>query len=281
MEAPTKIIRCIWRALDKRSVASRYSLHYSSANGVISFAYNFTMNPNDHSVHLPYYVDATKNRHHFYENHWKRVALDLLLKYAGSVEGLTMLDYGCGRGEAMDYAAKLGMKPLGVDLDPRCVALASRYGTTRLLDLSSPDAHLQPKSFDVVACFHVLEHVPNPKETLSMLGKTAKRYVIVAVPNLQKIPNIRRPRAHPAKTNEGHLQSWDHSHFLNLAETHCSLRLVSWANDATIVPVASELIRRLFGQKAVIALETGLFRNLFPYWGLSIIALLEPSSSQA
>jgi hypothetical protein len=110
-----------------------------------------------------------------------------------------------------------------------------------------------------------------------MLGCAATRYVLVAVPNLQKIPNLRKPHAVPPKTNEGHLQSWDHAHFRNLAETHCGLELIAWANDGTIVPVASELVRRLFGTKAVVGLETGLFRRMFPYWGNSIIALLKPS----
>ena len=111
-----------------------------------------------------------------------------------------------------------------------------------------------------------------------MLGRAATRYVLVAVPNLQKIPNLRKPHAKPPKTNEGHLQSWDHAHFQNLAETHCGLQLIAWANDATIVPIASELVRRLFGTRAVVGLETGLFRRMFPYWGISIIALLKPMS---
>ena len=67
-----------------------------------------------------------------------------------------------------------------------------------------------------------------------------------------------------------------HAHFLNLAENHCGLRVIDWANDATIIPLLSELIRRTLGNRAVIRCETGLFKRLFPFWGISIIALLEP-----
>lgn len=228
--------------------------------------------------HLPYAVDEEADRHHYYENHWKRVALDLLLKQAGNVSGWRLLDYGCGRGETMNYAARLGMLPFGLDSDPRCVELASRFGSTALLDISEAERQVRPGSYDVVACFHVLEHVENPKETLTMLGRAATRYLLVAVPNLQKIPNLRKPHAPPPVVNEGHLQSWDHAHFRNLAERHCHLEVVAWANDATIVPIASELVRRTLGNKAVINLETGLFSRLFPYWGISIIALLRPHS---
>lgn len=228
--------------------------------------------------HLPYEVDEAADRYHYYENHWKRVALSLLASRSANLQGWTLLDYGCGRGETMHYAADMGMVPFGLDSDPHCVQLSSRFGKTGLLDVTKPDLQVAPSSFDVVACFHVLEHVENPKQILTLLGRAARRYVLIAVPNLQKIPNLRKPRAAPAQTNRGHLQSWDHAHFQNLAEVHCGLELVSWASDATIVPVASELARRLLGTKAVIWLETGLFRRLFPYWGVSIIALLKPAT---
>lgn len=180
----------------------------------------------------------------------------------------------------MEYAACLGMLPFGLDSDPRCVELSSKWGAATLLDIPNAARQVPPASYDVVACFHVLEHVDNPKEILTMLGRAATRYILVAVPNLQKIPNLRKPHAMPPKINEGHLQSWDHAHFRNLAEAHCGLQLIAWANDATIVPVASELVRRLFGTRAVVSLETGLFRRMFPYWGISIIALLKPSVRQ-
>jgi hypothetical protein len=85
----------------------------------------------------------------------------------------------------------------------------------------------------------------------------------------RKFPSFCKPHAQPPKINEGHLQSWDHSRFRNLAEVHYGLELVAWAHDATLVPVASEFVRRVFGTGAFIALETGLFRRLFPYWGFA------------
>ncbi|MBE2179408.1 MAG: class I SAM-dependent methyltransferase [Chthoniobacterales bacterium] len=226
--------------------------------------------------HLPYAIDESKDRNHFFENHWKRVALELLQRHAGDIRGWSLLDYGCGRGETMEYAANLGMVPSGLDTDSECVRLAARFGQADLLDPSDPQGSVGKDTFDVVACFHVLEHVDNPKETLRALARGARRYVLTAVPNLQKIPNLRKPRATPAPTNEGHLQSWDHAHFRNLAEMHCGLRLVSWGFDATQVPVLSELVNRTLGPRAAIKLETGVFRRMFPYWGISVIALLEP-----
>lgn len=236
-----------------------------------------SQNPENRSIHIPYQVDETTNRNHFYENHWKRVALELLAGHEPDLRGMTLLDYGCGRGETLEYSAALGMRPTGLDVDPECVRIAQCRGEASILDLDRAAEQVGTGSFDVVTCFHVLEHVDNPKEVLTMLRRAARRYVLVAVPNLRQISNLRKPRIEPQRVNEGHLQSWDHPHFRNLAENHCGLRIVSWGHDATILPVFSELAKRLFGTSAVIKLETGLFRRWFPYNGRSVIALMEPT----
>ena len=229
--------------------------------------------------HLPYQIDPSANRFYFYENWWKRVALELLRKKAGSLEGWTLLDYGCGRGETLAYAKEMGMQPLGLDSDSECVRLARQHGPAELLDLAHPESQVPPKSYDVIACFHVLEHVENPRAVLTMLGRGARRYCLVAVPNLSRFPNLRRSWQPPEHVNPGHLQSWDHAHFKTLAEVHCGLRVVAWGFDATVLSPLSEWIQRIMGTKFVIWLETGFFRWLFPYWGISVLALLEPKTS--
>lgn len=228
------------------------------------------------SIHLPYVIDEKKDRNHFYENHWKRVALNLLEEEVSQVSGLTLLDYGCGRGETLEYAKALGIDAYGLDVDPECVSQARTKGRADILNLENTSEQIGCDSYDIVACFHVLEHVENPKECLTMLAKCARKYVITAVPNLRLLHNLRRPTREPNSINPGHLQSWDHAHFRNLAENHCGLRIVSWGHDATVLPVLSELSGRVFGRDLQIQLETGLFRRFFPFNGISVIALMEP-----
>ncbi|MGC6426479.1 MAG: class I SAM-dependent methyltransferase [Akkermansiaceae bacterium] len=223
--------------------------------------------------HLPYDLDEKNNRFHYYETLWKHKAIELLSQNCDhQIDGMTLFDYGCGRGETLKIAAQKGMITEGQDIDPECVERAKKHGKAEIMSLVEGRAVLPENKWDVVTCFHVLEHVDNPKAVLSDLAKASKEYVLIAVPNLQRIPNIRKPNELPP-VNNGHLQSWDHPTFLNLAETQCGLELVSWGHDATILPVVSELCRKLLGQKQVIKLETGLFRKLFPFWGHSIIGL--------
>lgn len=231
------------------------------------------------SIHLPYVIPPGAGRFYFYENYWKRVALKLLSDHMDKLEGCSLLDYGCGRGETMAYAHQMGMRVKGLDLDPECVRLASKFGPTGIIDLKNLEAQIPENSFDVIACLHVLEHTENPKKILTLLGKAARRYVLVAVPNLAQFPNLRRPWKMPSSVNRGHLQSWDHGHLKNLSEVHCGLEVVAWGFDATIIPPLSEISRRAFGDRFTIFLETRCFRYLYPFLCISVIALLRPTQA--
>lgn len=227
--------------------------------------------------HLPKTIDEASDRNHFYETHWKRVGLALLAKHAGDLTGLSLLDYGCGRGETLRLAKEAGMQVLGTDLDPECVSISSAHGpAVQLTHPHDPVAQFGEKSHDVVTCFHVLEHVDRPKEVLTALGRIARRYVVLAVPNLRVLPRPRFLRREPQSVNEGHLQGWDHSHLRNLAEQHCGLKIQAWGHDHCRVPLLGELVSRVAGDKTLIGLETGLFVRLLPFHSASLIALMVP-----
>ena len=229
--------------------------------------------------HLPKTIDTSYGRFHFYENHWKTVGMDLLARQAGTMDGLSLLDYGCGRGETLKIAKSHGIKALGTDLDVECVALSKEYGDAiHLEEPHDPVLQFGENSFDIVTCFHVLEHVERPKEILTALGRIARRYVLVAVPNLRTLPKPRFFLREPKSVNEGHLQGWDHVHFRNLAERHCHMKLLAWGHDYVRMPVLSNLAAKTVGNRLTIHLETGLFLSCFKYHSASIIALLVPGN---
>lgn len=184
-----------------------------------------------------------------------------------------MLDYGSGRGETLELFGGAGYSVTGTDVDPECVKLSSRFGRAVPLEPEDPLGQFGAASFDVVACFHVLEHVPCPRDTLRALARIAREYVVVAVPNLRYLHQLLARRIDLSHVNAGHLQSWDHWHFLNLAENYCDLKLVEWGSDATMLPLLSNLSQKLLGSRATIALETGLFRRLFPFHCISVIGV--------
>jgi ubiquinone/menaquinone biosynthesis C-methylase UbiE len=226
--------------------------------------------------HLPYQINEQTNRFDFYENLWKKEGLSLLLKHC-KPEGKTLLDYGCGRGECLGFAREAGFAVQGADVDPECVRLAGRFGPACQLNYLDPISQFGERSFDVVTCFHVLEHVDNPKQVLSAIGRISRAYVVLAVPNLRYLHRPFRKKIELSGVNQGHLQSWDHWHLLNLAETHCGLGLVDWGTDATVLPFLSQFSQIVFGTKTTIWLERGPFRKMFPFHGISVLGLFRPT----
>lgn len=226
------------------------------------------------SKHLPYEIDPSRDREAFYETHWKHASLEVLLRHAAPGEK-TVLDYGCGRGETLQIFGHAGFKVTGADVDPECVKRASRFGPAVQLDPDRPVQQFGARSFDVVTCFHVLEHVENPRKTLSELAQISRQYVLIAVPNLRYLNLLFTRTVDIAFVNEGHLQSWDHWHLRSLAERHCGLEWVDWGFDATRLPILSSVSEKIFGTKAAIWLDTVPFRKLFPFHGISVIGLFK------
>jgi SAM-dependent methyltransferase len=224
--------------------------------------------------HLPYHINPLANRHHFYEENWKHSAAKLLLQQ-GRTQG-KLLDWGCGRGEALSIFSKMGFECRGADMDPACVDLSKKFGCPVDQILSEDPRILYPANhFDVVVSLHVLEHVDSPKFVLSGLQHISRKLVLIGVPNARNFQEPLSRGVSLSKVNEGHLQIWDHAHLLNLAERHCGLRLVAWGFDATILPFFARLANIPHLTRSIIWLETGIFRQLFPFHGITCLGLFE------
>lgn len=98
----------------------------------------------------------------------------------------TLLDVGCGSGEALDVACQRGWSGIGVEPVEVSAARARGLGLdVRACNLA--DAGLPPASFDVVAAWHVVEHMLDPVAFLAELARYARPGGLVAV----EVPNWR------------------------------------------------------------------------------------------
>lgn len=137
----------------------------------------------------------------FYPNHYYG---DLGAKFLGVIEwvvrgvgrrqarfllrtlprGARVLDIGCGRGVLLSAFADEGFEAHGVErseaaasgVDPRAAVRIA----PRIAEAGYPDAH-----FDGVILWHVLEHLPDPRETLAEVHRILRPggTLVVAVPN--------------------------------------------------------------------------------------------------
>lgn len=104
---------------------------------------------------------------------------------APSSQSMRLLDAGCGNGEFLEIAARLGFTSVGLDPDPKAVEAGRRVG----LDIRPgilPGSGLEPGSFDHVTLKDVLEHLHEPvqalREVWSLLKPSGR--VWISQPNL-------------------------------------------------------------------------------------------------
>jgi SAM-dependent methyltransferase len=92
-----------------------------------------------------------------------------------------VLDVGCGPGFLMLFLAELGIEVEGVDFSPSSRELAPAGVRERILigDVAQP--HVGERSFDLVVCREVLEHltVLQIRRTVEQLCRASSRFVYV------------------------------------------------------------------------------------------------------
>ena len=81
--------------------------------------------------------------------------------------GKKALDIGCAYGFITDLLSRLGYEAMGIDVSKYAVMRGGEFGMKDLLvsDVSHPP--FKAMSFDLITCFEVLEHLPDPTSALT------------------------------------------------------------------------------------------------------------------
>ena len=120
-----------------------------------------------------YYPPAGNEDGITFENTPDRVLNQIFQKLEqrlGSLRGLQLLDYGCGRGKLLRAAKEFGMQPVGIEQDPQARAIAGRLpGAAIYANASDLRAAGEIGQFDVITMWTVIEHLRSPWEDLASL----------------------------------------------------------------------------------------------------------------
>ncbi|MFH1755749.1 MAG: class I SAM-dependent methyltransferase [Candidatus Latescibacterota bacterium] len=94
----------------------------------------------------------------------------------------SVLDIGCGKGDVINAIQQdnPSLRTVGMDLSIEALA----YVQTHALSASLPDAPFPAKSFDVVLCLEVLEHIDEAayRAARQEIQRLAGRFIIIGVP---------------------------------------------------------------------------------------------------
>ena len=132
---------------------------------------------------------------------WKRFQRSQLDSYTGTtisrdrlarclggslevVQGKVVLEAGCGAGRFTEVMLDAGARVVATDLSSAVEANYSNCGTSRGYFVCQADIRelpVAPRSFDVVVCLGVVQHTPQPEETIAALAGYVKPGGLLAI----------------------------------------------------------------------------------------------------
>jgi SAM-dependent methyltransferase len=152
-------------------------------------------------------------------------ALDELFETA---DPESVLDVGCGEGVlTSEFADRTdGGRVVGIDLEDRKLQQEWEQRRRPNLEFRAEEAtslSFGDDEFDMAAAIEVLEHVPQPEQTLSEMARVARRWLLVSVPRepLWRMLNMARGAYWRSLGNTpGHVNHWSKVGFVSLLQRY-------------------------------------------------------------
>ena len=181
-----------------------------------------------------------------------------------------LLDVGCGDGAFLREAARRGWTVAGTEVS-RAGADMARAAGVPVFAGELQEARLPAQAFDVITCWHVIEHVTTPRRLVGEMHRLLAPggVLVLATPNLDdhlfrlayRLARRRRPRLYEPNEREVHLfvYSGDTLRRLLAAEHFTEIRLGFDRGAAAV-----------WSKRAVDALAHGWYRLTGIHWGMAL-----------
>lgn len=135
------------------------------------------------------YISHTDAKRNLFEKVYhlvKSIALKNKLKLINSLAGehKNLLDVGCGTGDFLQIAQEHKWNVYGIEPNEQARDIANQKTNNSVGDVKAL-MNFENGNFDIITLWHVLEHLPNLEEQISLYSKLLKPNgkLIIAVPN--------------------------------------------------------------------------------------------------
>ena len=142
-----------------------------------------------------------------YENYWREKRFKTLVNYSQGLlpgeifecvetllkNGSRILDVGCGDGSLIEIAKSRFSAVHGCDISQVILGVAKKRGMiATCLDLNTGHLPYQDRSFNVITCLEVIEHVLDPIHLLENFNRLLhpKGRLILSTPNIRYFKNL-------------------------------------------------------------------------------------------
>jgi len=114
-----------------------------------------------------------------YDDHDPSTEIDepLLLELAGPLEGCRVLDVACGTGRYARLLQRAGAKVIGIDVSR---GMLGRAHSLRVLQARSDRLPFAERSFDLVSCGLLFDHLRELRPTLREMARVARQRVVIS-----------------------------------------------------------------------------------------------------
>lgn len=155
-------------------------------------------------------------------------AYDLAIQKYVQLQDCT-LDVGFGMGYGLHRLSRASRRICGIEVDSRAVRqarkmLSDNSGIQELVHYAGKSIPYGDRSFDVITCIDVLEHVPDYADFLRELCRVSRRVVLISTPNRR--PEYTRPDGRPK--NRWHLREWSRDELNEIIRSVLPTVSVEW-----------------------------------------------------